>query len=885
MSKSVRTICPYCGVGCGVIATSHDDERVTVTGDPAHPSNFGRLCSKGAALGDTLGAEGRLLHPIVHGQRTGMDEALQAVADGFSRTIEAHGPDAVAFYVSGQLLTEDYYVANKLMKGFIGSANIDTNSRLCMASSVAGHKRAFGFDSVPGCYEDLDAADLVVLVGSNMAWCHPVLYQRVMAARAKNPGHRLVVIDPRRTDSCEGADLHLPVKPGTDVALFNGLLTYLDDLGCCDTVFVSSHTEHGGKALDAARKSVPDIATATRICGLEEDDIRQFYSWFAEHDKAVTLFAEGVNQSSSGTDKVNAITNVHLFTGRIGKPGSGPFSLTGQSNAMGGREVGGLANQLAAHMALENPSHREVVERVWQSGSLPTKPGLTAVDMFNAVHDGRIKAIWIMCTNPAVSLPNAGRVREALARCDLVVVSDVLEKTDTAAFADILLPAAPWGEKSGTVTNSERRISRMRSFAQPMGEARPDWWLVSEVGRRMGFGSAFDFQTEADVFREHARLSGTDNAGDRDFDISALAMLSDSAYDDMAPAQWPITATHPLGTTRLFSDGKYFTPSGKAHFQALIPRPPKNRTSKKYPFILNTGRIRDQWHTMTRTGRAPQLNTHISEPVVSLHPRDAQELDIQDHGFVRIQSKWGETVMRVRYSDAQRRGEIFAPMHWTDVHCSGGRIGLVVNPAIDPVSHQPESKHTPVALAPLDTKWYGFLLTRSSRDLSRFDYWASTRTSTIYQVELAGFTPEGDWPARARTVLCAPDRDREWIEYSDKTSNTHRFARLADGALDACLFISSTPLTQDRDWLSSVFERDDLDRATRAALLAGKPAKAVAPKGAIICSCFQIGENEIRDAVNRDGATSVEEIGMALKAGTNCGSCKPELARLLAEET
>ncbi len=883
MTRSVRTICPYCGVGCGVIATVDDDTgRVTVKGDPAHPANYGRLCSKGAALGDTLGLKGRLLRPQIRGEVVSLEAALQAVADGFNEVIAKHGPNSVAFYVSGQLLTEDYYVANKLMKGFIGAANIDTNSRLCMASSVAGHKRAFGFDSVPGCYEDLEQADLVVLVGSNMAWCHPVLYQRVMAARAENPAHRLVVIDPRRTDSCEGADLHLPVKPGSDVALFNGLLSYLDAAGCCDQGFVRDFTDQAKEALEAARESVPDIATAAQICGLAEEDLQRFYSWFAATEKVVTLFAEGVNQSSAGTDKVNAIINAHLFTGRIAKPGAGPFSLTGQSNAMGGREVGGLANQLAGHMVLEKAAHRKIVEQFWKCGPLPAKPGLTAVDMFNALHDGRIKAIWIMCTNPAVSLPNASHVREALAKCDLVVVSDVLEKTDTTAYADILLPAAPWGEKSGTVTNSERRISRMRAFLAPAGDAKPDWWLIKEVARRMGHEQAFAFESAAAVFREHAALSGFENEGQRDFDISALAELSDHAYDELQPVQWPVTRKAPLGTARLFTEGRFFTPSGKAQFQPLTPRPPRNPTSKEYPFILNTGRIRDQWHTMTRTARAPQLNTHIPEPVVSLHPLDAEELGVKDHHLVEIKSRWGATIMRAQLTDSQRRQEVFAPMHWTDTHAKYGRIGTLVNPVVDPISHQPESKHTPVAIRPIAVKWYGFLLSRRDLDLSPFDYWVRAETQYCVQVELAGFEPWQDWPVRAREILCTAEKKREWIEYSDPKLQVHRFARLANGRLDSCLFIAPQPLTQPRDWLTSLFGLARLDRATRSALLAGKPLSQANDKGAIVCSCFQIGEKQIEKAILNDGAGSVEAIGELLKAGTNCGSCKPEISRLIA---
>ncbi|RPI58507.1 MAG: nitrate reductase, partial [Lysobacterales bacterium] len=486
--SAVRTTCPYCGVGCGLLAArAADGGGHEIRGDPEHPANFGRVCSKGAALGETLGLEGRLLHPEIHGARASWDEALDVVAQGFARTIEAHGPDSVAFYVSGQLLTEDYYVANKLMKGFIGSANIDTNSRLCMASAVAGYRRAFGSDSVPNDYTDLEQAELIVLVGSNLAWCHPVLFQRVTAAKAANPKLKLVLIDPRRTQTAEIADLFLPVRPGTDVILFNGLLNYLRKEDTLDLEFLDAHTEGFGAALRCAKDSAASIPAVAAACGLKEDDVLDLYRWFARTPKTVTAFSQGVNQSTSGTDKVNAIVNVHLATGRIGKPGMGPFSLTGQPNAMGGREVGGLANQLAAHMDFA-AGNVDRVARFWGSARTAAKPGLKAVDLFEAVERGVVKAIWIMSTNPVVSMPDAERVRRALQGCELVVVSDCVRDTDTTRCAHVLLPAAAWGEKSGTVTNSERRISRQRTFLSAPGEARPDWWIVTQVARRMGFG-------------------------------------------------------------------------------------------------------------------------------------------------------------------------------------------------------------------------------------------------------------------------------------------------------------------------------------------------------------------------------------------------------------
>ncbi|RWE22983.1 MAG: nitrate reductase, partial [Mesorhizobium sp.] len=536
-AREVRTTCPYCGVGCGVLAKVAADGEVSVRGDPDHPANFGRLCSKGSALAETIGLDGRLLYPEIEGHRVGWDEALDRVASTFSRTIAEHGPDAVAFYVSGQLLTEDYYLANKLMKGFVGSANIDTNSRLCMASSVAGHRRAFGSDTVPGCYEDLELADLIVLVGSNLAWCHPVLYQRIAAAREKRPDMKIVLVDPRRTMTADIADLHLAIAPDGDTALFSGLLAYLARNDALDRAYIATHTSGFRETLAAAETL--DLACIAAATGLGEDELLQFYELFAATQKTVTVYSQGVNQSSQGTDKVNAIINCHLATGRIGKPGAGPFSVTGQPNAMGGREVGGLANMLAAHMEIENPAHRARVRRFWNSPTVPERPGLKAVDMFKAVADGRIKALWIMATNPVDSMPDADTVQAAIKACPFVVVSDVLEHTDTVRHANVRLPATAWGEKDGTVTNSERRISRQRPFLASPGEARHDWWIIAEVARRMGFGEAFGHETPGAIFAEHATLSGFENDGARDFDIGGYGGVDAQAYETLAPFQWP----------------------------------------------------------------------------------------------------------------------------------------------------------------------------------------------------------------------------------------------------------------------------------------------------------------------------------------------------------
>ncbi|MEL6316644.1 MAG: molybdopterin-dependent oxidoreductase, partial [Pseudomonadota bacterium] len=599
--EGVATTCPYCGVGCGLRAAADGRGGAAVAGDPEHPANFGRLCSKGSALGETLDLEGRLLAPRIGGAEASWDDALGLVASTFSEAVAEHGPDSVAFYVSGQLLTEDYYVANKLMKGFIGSANIDTNSRLCMASSVAGHVRAFGADTVPGTYEDLEAADLIVLVGSNLAWCHPVLQQRIAAAKAARPGLKVINIDPRETATSAFADGALRLAPGSDVALFAGLLLRIEEEGAIDAAYVGAHVSGAAEAFRAARDMTID--RVARITGLSPVEIADFYALWLRTEKVVTIYSQGVNQSSAGTDKVSAIINCHLASGRIGREGMGPFSVTGQPNAMGGREVGGLATMLAAHLDIADPEHRAAVRAFWRAPTICERPGLKAVDMFRACADGRIKALWIMSTNPAVSLPEADGVAASIRACPFVAVSDIIADTDTARLADVALPAAGWGEKDGTVTNSERRISRQRAFLRPPGAARPDWRIIADVAARMGWPEAFDYDGPAAIFREHAALSAVAGSLGRDFDIGAAADISDDAYAALAPFQWPAPRGGAEGG-RFFATGGFFTPDGRARMIPTRHRAPARPTTRAHPLRLNTGRVRDHWHTMTRTAKS-----------------------------------------------------------------------------------------------------------------------------------------------------------------------------------------------------------------------------------------------------------------------------------------
>jgi assimilatory nitrate reductase catalytic subunit len=878
--SAVQTTCPYCGVGCG-LRVEQDAAAPVIRPDPEHPANRGRICSKGAALAETLGLEERLLHPEVAGRRVPWDTALGAVADGFARAIADHGPGAVAFYVSGQLLTEDYYVANKLMKGFIGAANIDTNSRLCMASAVAGHKRAFGADLVPSSYEDLEHAQLIVIVGANMAWCHPVLFQRIGAAKAANPKLRVIVVDPRRTATCEIADLHLQIAPATDVVLFNGLLHHLRREDALDLEFLEAHTEGFAAALRVASETAPSIPAVAAACNVAEGDVAELFRRFARTPRALTLFSQGVNQSASGTDKVNAIVNVHLATGRIGKPGMGPFSLTGQPNAMGGREVGGLANQLAAHMGFA-PEHVERVRRFWNAPRIAREPGLKAVDLFAAVGAGKIKALWIMATNPAVSMPDAGAVRAALARCDLVVVSDCVSRTDTARAADVLLPAAAWGEKSGTVTNSERRISRQRAFIAPPGEAQPDWWIVCEVAKRLGFGAAFDYAGPAAIFREHARLSAFENDGARDFDIGALASLSDEAYDELEPLQWPA----PIGRSaaRPFADRRFFTPSGKARLVPTPPRAPAGQPDSDYPLVLNTGRIRDQWHTMTRTGRVPRLAGHHPEPFLQIHPTDAARAGVTHGDLVDVSSATcgaaDNLVARAAITADVAPGQVFAPMHWSDEYASAARVGALVAPHVDPVSGQPQLKHTRVRVRRYAAAWYGFALSRAPVDLPGCSYLVRAAGEGHWRYELAGDAVPESWPEWASAVL-GPAEDR--IELHDPGRGYYRAARVTANRLQACLFVAPTHRLPARGWLAQLFEEPALDTDARLGILAGRAPRGRGDNGPIVCSCFSIGRAALLRAIRTQALVSTADVGRALRAGTNCGSCVPELKALLSE--
>lgn len=888
-ARSVNTTCPYCGVGCGIEATLNSDETVLIRGDRLHPANLGKLCVKGTSVGETLSLSGRLLQPMLYGKPVTVDKAVQAVAQGLANMIAVHGADSVAFYVSGQLLTEDYYVANKLIKGFIGTANIDTNSRLCMASAVAGYKRAFGSDSVPASYDDLDACDLLVLVGSNAAWAHPILFQQMAKSKRENPRKKIVLIDPRVTDTADIADLHLPLLPGTDAFLFNGLLTYLAQHQALNLDYIAQFTQGFEESLKLAQQTAPSIEVVAEVCGLSVESVTEFYQWFVEHEKTVTFYSQGVNQSSSGVDKSNAIINVHLATGRVGKVGASPFSITGQPNAMGGREVGGLANQLAAHMDFSNHSDIDRVARFWQAPNMAHHNGLKAVDMFKAVHEGKIKAIWIMHTNPVVSMPDADFVREALERCPLVIVSDNMANTDTVKLAHIQLPAAAWGEKEGTVTNSSRIISRQRSFLSTPQQAKPDWWWICQVAQSMGF-SGFDYASPAAIFREHAALSGFENDGiisRRDFDISGLAQLSDADYDDLAPKAWPITSKAPNGTERMLTDGQFFTANRQANFIPITPRLPMELPSAAYPFVLNTGRYRDQWHTMTRTSLTPRLLQHRSEPLLSIHPKDAQKLDLKAGDIARISNRLGQCLLRVSVDEGLVQGQVFAPMHWTDAYASQARIDRLVPSHTDPLSGQPESKHAVVAVEKFQARWHGWVLSRHDWQPTT-SYWAKVPLSgvTLWKLADEGQSITQHPLSREGSAQLSPDKGdlgSSYLRYTDVAQGIYRSAYLDHNQLQSVFF--SAPQADERlpsaDWIAGLFSQDALTEAQRFALLSGIDT-STEDVGAMVCACFQVGVKTIEKAITA-GAHSVEAIGECCRAGSNCGSCIPEIKRLLAK--
>ena len=822
--KQVATTCCYCGVGCGVVVSTHKNGIFSVKGDAAHPANYGRLCTKGAALHLSTDAGARLLYPEVNGERTGWNQALDHAAQRFRQIIAAHGPDAVAFYISGQLLTEDYYVFNKLAKGLVGTNNVDTNSRLCMSSAVAGYKQSLGADAPPCAYEDIDAADLILIAGSNTAFAHPILYRRIEEARARNPALKLVVIDPRATVTARAADLHLALKPGTDVALFNAMLHVLRKEGFFASSFVQKHTENVDKLQSLLDYWTPE--RAAEVCDLPVGKIVDAARLFGRAKAALSLYCQGLNQSASGTWKNCALINLHLATGQIGRPGAGPFSLTGQPNAMGGREVGGMANLMSGHRELDNEIHRQEVAALWGIDTVPSKPGKTAVEMFEAIGRGEIKAVWIACTNPAQSMPDANAVRKALARAEFVVVQEAFRDAETCDYADVLLPAASWGEKEGTATNSERRISRVRAATSPPGEARPDWRIAVDFSRKLsaffpGKEKLFEYKTPEDIFNEHR-----ESTRGRDLDITGLSY---AVLERDGPQQWPYPEGARSGRTRLYADGLFPTPSGRARFVATEYLPPAEEPDGQFPIRLTTGRLRDQWHSMTRSGLVARLFSHSPEPEIVVSGTDLQKNNFSDHDLVRVTSRRGSLVMKIRASADMRAGDAFVAMHWGGRFTSGVGSNALTVAAIDPYSKQPELKHAAIRIEPFAARWRGAFAAAATPELQR---------------------GAAAWLAR--------------FDYA-----TLSLVEGPEIVLRLELAAAGDPAAEALAALEKLFGQPPVTVAAAASITSERA----------VCACFQVGESQIRAAVAA-GATFAG-LQENLKCGTNCGSCIPELRGLL----
>jgi len=890
MTRTVNSACSYCGTGCGIRLETDGLRIVSLSGDENHPTNRGMLCSKGRELHHTVRTEDRLLRPKL---RTSLDApfapvdwdtALDHGARKFADIIREHGPEAVAFYISGQLLTEDYYVFNKLMKGFIGSNNVDTNSRLCMSSAVAGYKRAFGADGPPGCYADIELAESYFIIGANPAYAHPIVFRRMEAAKEANPELKIVVADPRRTDTCSIADLYLPIRPGTDVPLLQAMLNVLIWEGLVDQDYIEAHT-HG---FDMVSKQVRSMTPrkAADICGVNAADIVQAALWFAEN-KTMSFWCQGMNQSTSGTDKTNALTNLHLATGQIGQPGCGPFSLTGQSNAMGGREVGGMANMLAAHRDYTNPSQREEVAAFWGVESVSEKPGLTATELFDALESGKVKAVWIACTNPIVSLPDAKRAEAALKKAELVMVSDAYHPTDTTRYAHILFPAAGWAEKEGCVTNSERCITHLQQALPAPGLTRPDWKITTDFALRLGqylgrdWQYAFAYEKSEDVFREHCALTAN-----MDIDITGLSY---AVLDEHGPQQWPYLAgSLPNRDKRLYSDGRFETGNHRARFIDITYKLVAEPTDDAYPLSLTTGRIRDQWHTMTKTGQVPSLMQHLPLPRLQIHPDDAAHRAIDEDDLVRVVSRRGEVIVPVVLSRDIRPDILFLPMHWGRMTARKGRANSLTLAAVDPVSKQPEFKHTAVQVERFEPAWRGMMLMAGSKlELGRqmiegYTYGVVSCAGSdhpVTSVDLACTKPLEASKYKRLDQMLEQGRSIETLTYSDRKHGINRKAWLSDGRLMAVRWVGGD--IHEAQWLRKLMlESRDVGELRPYLLAPGGPVNKEDTKGKIICACNNVGELELKAAI-KGGSDSIDALKACTMAGTGCGSCVPEMKRLL----
>jgi len=957
-----KSTCPYCGVGCGVIIESTGAQITHVKGDLTHPANFGRLCTKGSTLHLTATSpvtlQTRLLTPQHRTQRgqsphpIGWDSALDIAAQKFADTIARHGPDAVGFYVSGQLLTEDYYVFNKLAKGLVGTNNIDTNSRLCMSSAVAGYKATLGADAPPTCYDDVQHAQCLFIVGSNTAWAHPILFRRIEDAKAANPGMKIIVADPRRTETAGLADLFLPIQPGSDVMLFHGMLHLMLWEGWVDSTYIAAHTT----GFDALKSLVRDCTPArvAEVCGISEADLATAARWFAgvgnsgngngngavaARQPTLSLYCQGLNQSTSGTAKNAALINLHLATGQIGQPGAGPFSLTGQPNAMGGREVGGLANLLSAHRDLANPEHRAEVAALWGVPEVPSAPGKTAVEMFQAAADGEIRALWIACTNPAQSLPDQATVRRALERAEFVVLQEAFATTATAQYADLLLPATTWGEKTGTVTNSERRISRVRPAVPAPGDTRHDWAIAVQFAQRLetrlrpGAPTLFPYATEAleaesgaeAVWNEHRETTRG-----RDLDITGLSW---ALLDAQGPQQWPCPADatsadadpsappRPLGKARLYEDGVFPTADGRARFAANAWQPVAEPRQARYPFSLTTGRLRDQWHGMSRTGTLGRLFGHVAEPSVQMHPQDMARRQLADGDLVHVTSPRGAIVVPVQGSTDVGLSQAFIAMHWGSEYLSGqsstgtplAGVNALTTPAFCPTSKQPELKHTAVKILKAELPWR--LLAMA---------WLPADKALAVREALAVLLPTLPFascvPFSNNAPLASPERERhgvllraaghepapdalierieallgldtaETLRYADRRKGQRRALRLERQGGDTLLAgMVLAGDTRAEGWLKTLLQEELPAQGYGRLLLvpgaqAPSGAQAVQSRGKPVCTCLNVTDAAITAQLQQCHGTDADRLAQlqgALRCGTQCGSCVPELKRMV----
>ncbi|MDR7307710.1 molybdopterin-dependent oxidoreductase [Rhodoferax saidenbachensis] len=922
-----RSTCPYCGVGCGVIIESQGAQITGVRGDPDHPANFGRLCSKGSTLhltaSEPVTLQTRLLQPLQRLQRSATpqpvswDSALTLATDQFARIVRDHGPDAVGFYVSGQLLTEDYYVFNKLAKGLIGTNNIDTNSRLCMSSAVAGYKKTLGADAPPACYDDVNHAQTIFIVGSNTAFAHPILFRRIEDAKRKNPALKIVVADVRRTDTVELADLFLQIQPGTDVMLFNGMLHLMLWEGWTNPTFIAAHTTGFDDLKATVRDYTPDAVAQT--CGISKADLLEATRLFAQSPATLSLYCQGLNQSSSGTAKNTALINLHLATGQIGKPGAAPFSLTGQPNAMGGREVGGLANLLSAHRDLANPAHRAEVAALWGVPSVPDKTGKTAVEMFQAAADGEIKALWIACTNPAQSMPDQATVRRALERAEFVVVQEAFSTTATARYADLLLPATTWGEKEGTVTNSERRISRVRAAVVPPGAPdtapRHDWAIATDfaqrleraLGRDTTTGTLFPYPTAESVWNEHR-----ESTRGRDLDITGM----DYAQLDAKPLQWPMPEGASTGKVRLYEDGVFPTPDGRARFVNAEYRGVAEPREARYPFSLTTGRLRDQWHGMSRTGTLGRLFGHVREPVLQMHPQDMARRLIQENDLVHVTSRRGSILVPVQASPEVGLSQAFMAMHWGEEYLSGvsatgtrlAGVNALTTSAYCPDSKQPEFKHAAVKVLKADMPWT--LLAIAWLPATEVLAARSALQALMGRFAFASCVPfgsAGDSKGhersgvlfRAADLEAASDEVLQEIEtllqlngadvvrYADKKRGQRRAVRLQRATVNATLegFMLAGD-TRAQSWMTTLLQDEQPAQNYGRALLApgATPPMPVQSRGKVVCTCFNVTDSAIQATLADCTGFAADRLATlqgALKCGTNCGSCVPQLQRMV----